>query len=91
VIWVKRKTKYFCKWGWTQHRVICSTGKINLVISAKRNVILRVREAISASIFVMAGHSRPKDGVASARLCPAIHVFLTADANRRGCPGLARA
>jgi len=26
--------------------------------------------------FVMAGHSRPKDGVASARLCPAIHVFL---------------
>src|SRR6266404_4553548 len=26
--------------------------------------------------FVMAGHSRLKDGVASARLCPAIHVFL---------------
>src|SRR5258708_15672225 len=26
----------------------------------------------------MAGHSRPKDGVASARLCPAIHVFLAA-------------
>ncbi len=25
---------------------------------------------------VMAGHSRPKDGVASARLCPAIHDFL---------------
>jgi len=25
----------------------------------------------------MAGHSRPKDGVASARLCPAIHVLLT--------------
>ena len=24
----------------------------------------------------MAGHSRLKDGVASARLCPAIHVFL---------------
>src|ERR1700712_4584664 len=24
----------------------------------------------------MAGHSRPKDGVAYARLCPAIHVFL---------------
>jgi hypothetical protein len=23
----------------------------------------------------MAGHSRPKDGVASARLCPAIHVL----------------
>jgi uncharacterized membrane protein len=28
------------------------------------------------SPFVMAGHSRPKDGVASARLCPAIHVLL---------------
>jgi hypothetical protein len=27
-------------------------------------------------LFVMAGQSRPKDGVASARLCPAIHVFL---------------
>jgi hypothetical protein len=26
----------------------------------------------------MAGLSRPKDGVASARLCPAIHVFLAA-------------
>jgi hypothetical protein len=25
--------------------------------------------------FVMAGHSRLKDGVASACLCPAIHVF----------------
>jgi hypothetical protein len=24
----------------------------------------------------MAGHSRPKDGVASARLCPASHVFF---------------
>jgi putative endonuclease len=26
-------------------------------------------------MFVMAGHSRLKDGVASARLCPAIHVL----------------
>jgi len=26
--------------------------------------------------LVMAGHSRPKDGVAYARLCPAIHVLL---------------
>jgi hypothetical protein len=25
----------------------------------------------------MAGHSRPKDGVASARLSPAIHVFAS--------------
>jgi hypothetical protein len=29
-------------------------------------------------LIVMAGHSRPKDGVASARLCPAIHVFASA-------------
>jgi hypothetical protein len=27
----------------------------------------------------MAGHCRPKDGVASARLCPAIHVFVHID------------
>jgi hypothetical protein len=27
------------------------------------------------SSLIMAGHSRPKDGVASARLCPAIHVL----------------
>jgi hypothetical protein len=26
--------------------------------------------------IVMAGHGRPKDGVASARLCPAIHALL---------------
>jgi hypothetical protein len=26
---------------------------------------------------VMAGHSRPKDGVASARLCPAIHLLCS--------------
>jgi hypothetical protein len=25
---------------------------------------------------VMPGHSRLKDGVASARLCPGVHVFL---------------
>jgi len=39
----------------------------------------------------MAGHSRPKDGVASARLCPAIHVYLLGNISRRGCPGQARA
>jgi hypothetical protein len=27
-------------------------------------------------LLVMAGRSRPKDGVAFACLCPAIHVFL---------------
>ena len=38
----------------------------------------------------MAGLSRPKDGVASARLCPAIHVFLAAipaDVEARDKPG----
>jgi hypothetical protein len=28
--------------------------------------------------MVVAGHSRPKDGVAFARLCPAIHVSFVA-------------
>jgi hypothetical protein len=41
------------------------------------------------SQIVMAGHSRPKDGVASARLCPAIHVLTRKE--RRGCPRQARA
>jgi hypothetical protein len=37
----------------------------------------------------MAGHSRPKDGVASARLCPAIYVFPAAakDVDARDKPG----
>src|SRR6202163_4811550 len=36
---------------------------------------------------VMAGHSRLKDGVASARLCPAIHVFLAAMSVKTWMPG----
>jgi hypothetical protein len=36
----------------------------------------------------MAGHSRPKDGVASACLCPAIHVLFD-QPQRRGCLGIA--
>jgi hypothetical protein len=32
-------------------------------------------EVGSAAKLVMPGHSRPKDGVASARLCPDIHVL----------------
>ena len=36
---------------------------------------MRGRHAALKSLFVMVGHSRLKDGVASARLCPAIHVF----------------
>jgi hypothetical protein len=37
--------------------------------------------------FVMAGHRRPKDGVATARLCPAIHVFLCSSAPKTWMPG----
>src|SRR5216684_6907163 len=37
--------------------------------------------------IVMAGHSRPKDGVASARLCPAIHVLLIFGAVKTWMPG----
>src|SRR6202158_1858185 len=32
LIWVGRKRKYFCKWGWTghfgKHEVICPSGKV---------------------------------------------------------------
>jgi hypothetical protein len=35
----------------------------------------------------MAGHSRPKDGVASARLCPAIHVFACCNLVKTWMPG----
>jgi len=38
----------------------------------------------------MAGHSRPKDGVVSARLCPG-HPRLAPRNKERGCPGQARA
>src|SRR2546421_6352092 len=35
----------------------------------------------------MAGHSRLKDGVASARRCPAIHVFLAEKLSKTWMPG----
>src|ERR1700752_4382917 len=35
----------------------------------------------------MAGHSRLRDGVASTRLCPAIHVFVAAEKSRTWMPG----
>jgi peptide/nickel transport system ATP-binding protein len=42
-------------------------------------------------MLVMAGHSRLKDGVASARLCIAIHVFVSQetsqDVDHRDKPG----
>ena len=40
---------------------------------------------------VMAGHSRLKDGVASARLCPAIHAFLTLRSPKTWMPGTSSA
>jgi hypothetical protein len=47
--------------------------------------------AISAEVpgffFVMAGPSRPNDGVASARLCPAIHVFARDEFVKTWMPG----
>jgi hypothetical protein len=36
----------------------------------------------------MAGLSRLKDGVAYARLCPAIHVFFAAEFLRTWMPGI---
>jgi hypothetical protein len=41
--------------------------------------------------FVMAGHSRSKNGIASLAYVPAIHDLVLADASRRGCPRQARA
>ena len=49
----------------------------------------RLRHALSA---VMAGHSRPKDGVASLAYVPAIHVLLFGTRKRKhGCPAQGRA
>jgi hypothetical protein len=42
-----------------------------LLGSESANSLIKVQ-----AVIVMAGHSRPKDGVASARLCPAIHVLV---------------
>ena len=38
--------------------------------------------------FVMAGHSRPKGGVASLADVPAIHVLLYSDAVKTWMPGI---
>jgi hypothetical protein len=42
---------------------------------------------LAMTIHVMAGHSRPKDGVASARLCPAIHVLRAVIQKKTWMPG----
>jgi hypothetical protein len=49
----------------------------------------RMNISASQKQAVIAGHSRPKDGVASARLCPAIHGFIAAcqDVDGRDKPG----
>jgi len=51
---------------------------------------MRPMESVVLVTLVMPGHSRPKDGVACARLCPAIHVFTDAQQESRGWPGQAR-
>jgi hypothetical protein len=48
----------------------------------------RKRRSIENGTVVMAGHSRPKDGVALLAYVPAIHVMLTV--KRRGCPAQGR-
>src|SRR5882724_1237189 len=64
---------------------------MNLMIPA---VVLDVHDVAPrgsrSTLSVMPGLSRPKDGVASARLCPGIHVFVLVDEARRGWPGRAR-
>src|ERR1700676_3419645 len=39
------------------------------------------------SLVMAGGHSRQKEGVASARLCPAIHVLLCCGTRKRWMPG----
>jgi hypothetical protein len=43
------------------------------------------------TVIVIAGHSRSKNGVASARLCPAIHRGRDGSQFFDGCEGQARA
>jgi hypothetical protein len=50
VIWVKCETKYFCKMGWTQHRVICLGGKINQMIFIGRNHLAQQTQRQTANI-----------------------------------------
>jgi hypothetical protein len=73
VIWVNREARYFCKRGWTQHRVICLAGKINPVISANRNVILRC-ELLRAS---KDGHTHDAEHHPSRRVEDDAHLGIT--------------
>jgi hypothetical protein len=51
---------------------------VSVARSACHTSAVMARQHASRTLDVMAGHSCPKDGVASVRLCPAIHVFLRA-------------
>jgi hypothetical protein len=42
----------------------------------RRGRLIHISNSQVNNAFVMAGHSRPKDGVASACLVPASHVFF---------------
>src|SRR5690349_15640035 len=44
-------------------------------------------DGLRESMFVMAGHSRLKDGVAYASLCPAIHVLAWSQQSKSWMPG----
>ena len=74
-------------------KIMLETCAVDSTRKPSRPSVSRVLPVIFAGslmsapyVRVMAGHSRLKDGVASARLCPAIHVLLLAPP-RRGCPG----
>ena len=71
--------------GWWWHDASLTNKNI------RRQILKEMLRDGFAELTVMAGHSRPKDGVASARLCPAIHVFLAVGKQGRGCPTQGRA
>ena len=58
-----------------------------LLQSADGRIAVEILRATALTV-VMAGHSRPKNGVASLAYVPAIHAFQK---TRRGCPRQARA
>ena len=67
-----------------------------MVRASTRTRLLRGKERVCPCLewqplgSVVAGHGRSKNGVASARLCPAIHVFVVKekqDVDHRDEPG----
>jgi hypothetical protein len=58
-----------------------------VIPKSPQNYLQSESETGTRFFLVIAGHSRPKDGVASARLCPAIHLLLkNLVAKIDGCP-----